>query len=89
MAAMTGRSIISIHSHGCGRCSPPSPSAASASARRVGLAWRSVEADALVIEQATDRFNNLGPVKTVAALRRAPVGPALFRTLADWAARQG
>lgn len=35
------------------------------------------------------RWRGISPFKTVVALRRAPVGPVLSRTLANWAARQG
>jgi integrase len=49
-----------------------------------GLGWRRVLHDALQVRDAADRFNELGPVKTVAALRDVPIGPQLARILADW-----
>jgi integrase len=36
------------------------------------------------VEQAADRFDNLGPVKTLAGRRMVPIGPRLVLILKEW-----
>lgn len=54
-----------------------------------GLVWGDVGDGEMTIRRAADRFNNLGPVKTVAALRTVPLGPILAETLRQWRASVG
>jgi integrase len=49
-----------------------------------GLSWPRLQPEALQVRDAVDRFNVLGPVKTVAGLRDVPIGPQLAAILADW-----
>ncbi len=49
-----------------------------------GLSWRRVHAELLEVREAVDAFNELGTVKTVAALRTVPIGPHIAAILANW-----
>jgi integrase len=51
-----------------------------------GLAWSSIHGGYIEVRRAADRFNNIGPVKTVAAMRRVPIGSYLVNTLGAWMA---
>jgi integrase len=51
-----------------------------------GITWPSIDLkDGFInVEEAADRFNNWGPVKTVAGKRTVPIGPRLARALKEW-----
>ncbi len=54
-----------------------------------GLSWRRIHPEHLEVREAVDAFNELGTVKTVAALRTVPIGPHLAAILANWKAASG
>lgn len=49
-----------------------------------GLSWDNVGDDVLSVERGADASNEVGPVKTPAAMRKVPLGPYLANTLAVW-----
>lgn len=51
-----------------------------------GLHWSSVKLDkgAIVIDQRVDRWNVVGPCKSVAAYREVPIGPILVEHFKQW-----
>lgn len=49
-----------------------------------GLRWSAVGTSDIAVREAVDRYDTIGPVKTVAALRRVPIGPRLTAILARW-----
>ncbi|MCJ2042990.1 site-specific integrase [Methylobacterium sp. J-078] len=51
-----------------------------------GLAWGRILPEHLEVREGVDRFNTLGRVKTVSALRSIPIGPQLATILANWKA---